>query len=349
MIPVLFDKTADTFDTLGIGALADTVDCTVTEERNGAFTLSAKIPATNEFVDSLNVSNLIVADASPKQKRQAFEIYSVKKSLDGFLNIKANHISYRLLYSIMRPFDATGISTVFTRLGTKSTANYIDGNTFKFITDIVNTSTEFNLTDYRSVKNLLGGTDGSILQAFGGCYKYDNFKVYLLASRGADNGAKLLYGKNLTETTAEYDLGTIPTAVFPIWTNGSTIVTGTAVQESAYRSLYPYRRTVVHDFNDQYDSQPAAATLNTAGAAWINGKGAPSVNLNVSLVVIDDEEMDAVEIDDTVMVRVPSLDIDVSAKVIKTVYEPMKDRYRSVEVGNFRTSITDAIRSVRGK
>ena len=63
---------------------------------------------------------------------------------------------------------------------------------------------------------------------------------------------------------------------------------------------------------------------------------------------VTEEEIGNVEIDDTVYVHVKSLDVDVTAKVIKTVYEPMKDRYKSVEVGNFRTSITDAIRSVRG-
>lgn len=347
MIPVLFDKAATTFDSLGIGALSDTAECLVSEERNGAFGLTAKIPVDGEVADDINVGNLIVADASPSQKRQAFEIYDVKKGIDGFLNVKANHISYRLLFSIPKPFTEAGISAIMTRLDTKSSTNYVDGNVFRFYTDLTD-ATSFTLSDYRSVKNLLGGSDGSILQKFGGCYKWDNFHVYLLASRGADNGVKLLYGKNLTALTADYDLGQNPTAVYPIWTSDSTIVTGTAVQESAYKSLYPYRRTVVHDFSDQYDSQPTAAQLNTAGANWINGKGLPNVNLQASFVFVEDEEIGNVEIDDTVYVYVKSLDVDVTAKVIKTVYEPMKDRYRSVEVGNFRTSITDAIRSVRG-
>lgn len=348
MIPILFDKAATSFNTLGIGALSDTVDCTVTEERNGAFSLDAKIPVDGEIADSINVGNLIVADASPSQKRQAFEIYDVKKSIDGYLNVKANHISYRLGFSVIRPFSVTGIQNVITRLNTKNGTNYVDDNAFTFYSDLTDSSSTFTLSDYRSVKALLGGSDGSILQKFGGCYKWDNFTVSLLGSRGQDNGVKLLYGKNLTALTAEYDLGQNPTACFGIWTSDNTIVTGTQVKESTYRSLYPYRRTVVHDFTEQFDTQPTAAQLNTAAENWINGKGLPNVNLKASFVFIEEEEIGNVEIDDTVYVHVKSLDVDVTAKVIKTVYEPMKDRYKSVEVGNFRTSITDAIRSVRG-
>ena len=348
MIPVLFDKAATSFNTLGIGALSDTVDCTVTEERNGAFSLDAKIPVDGEIADSINVGNLIVADASPAQKRQAFEIYDVKKSIDGYLNVKANHISYRLGFSVIRPFSVTGIQNVITRLNTKTGTNYVDGNAFTFYSDLTDSSSTFTLSDYRSVKALLGGSDGSILQKFGGCYKWNNFAVSLLGSRGQDNGVKLLYGKNLTALTAEYDLSQNPTACFGIWTSDSTIVAGTQVKESQYVNLYPYRRTVVKDFTEQFENQPTAAQLNTAAENWINGKGLPSVNLKASFVFIEEEEIGNVEIDDTVYVHVKSLDVDVTAKVIKTVYEPMKDRYKSVEVGNFRTSITDAIRSVRG-
>lgn len=352
MIPILFDKSATTFTTLGIGALSDTVECFVTEERNGAFTLTAKIPADGEIADSINVGNLIVADASPEQPRQAFEIYNVKKGIDGLLNVKANHISYRLLFSIPSTFTATGIANVIAWLN--ASANYVVENDFTFSTTLTDSSTTFTLSDYRSTKALLGGSDGSILQTFGGCYKWNNFTVNLLGSRGQDNGVRILYGKNLTALTAEYDLGQNPTSVFPIWKSDNATVTG-SVQTSEYESLYAYPRTVVHDFTSDFDNQPTAAQLNTAGANWINGKGLPSVNLRTSFVPLhqtveykDQSVIESVEIDDTVLVFVPTLDVNVKAKVIKTKYNVLTDRYDSVEVGNFRTSITDAIRSVRG-
>lgn len=352
MIPFLFDKSATSFSSMGLGALSDAIECTVTEERNGAFTLSARIPANGDIAGMINVGNIIVADASPAQLRQAFEIYEVKKSIDGTLSVKANHISYRLLFSIPSTFTATGIANVIARLN--ASANYVVENDFTFSTTLTDSSTTFTLSDYRSTKALLGGTDGSILQRFGGCYKWNNFSVELMAARGSDRGVRILYGKNLTSLSAEYDLGQNPTSVFPIWTSDDVTVTG-SVQTSEYESLYAYPRTVVHDFTNDFDDQPSVAQLNAAGAAWINGKGLPSVNLRTSFVPLhqtveykDQSVIEAVEIDDTVLVFVPSLNVDVKAKVIKTKYNVLLDRYDSVEVGNFRTSITDAIRSVRG-
>lgn len=352
MIPILFDKSASSFSTMGLGALSDTVECKVTEERNGGFTLAARIPANGDIADNINVGNIIVADASPAQPRQAFEIYNVKKNIDGILNVKANHLGYRLLYSILTPFAATTLSNVFTKLNTA--AAYVEGNDFTFYTDLTDAVTTFALSDYRSVKALLGGSDGSILQKFGGCYKWNNFTVSLLGSRGSDNGVRILYGKNLTGLSAEYDLGSKPTAVLPIWTSDEVTVAG-SVQESEYESLYPYRRTVVQDFTNDFENQPSVAQLNAAGASWISGKGLPSVNLRTSFVPLhqtveykDQSVIEAVEIDDTVLVFVPTLAVNVKAKVIKTTYNVLLDRYDSVEVGNFRTSITDAIRSVRG-
>lgn len=355
MIPMLYAPNAAEFDTLGIGELSEAKECTVSEERNGAFTLKMKIPMTAAYADQINVGSLIVADASPAQPRQAFEVTNVKKGLDGMISISANHISYRLLWSILRPFSATGIAAVISRLNTKTGTNYVDGNVFTFETTLTNTSSSFALKDYRSVRGVLGGSSGSILQTFGGCYQFDNFTVRLLASRGSDKGVKLLYGKNLTAMAAEYDLNQ-PTACFPIWTQDTTIVAGTTIKESAYKSLYPYRRTVVHDFNDQFDMQPTSSDLNAAAEAWINGKGLPAVNLQTSFIPLhqtleykDLTNVESVEIDDTVHVYVPTLDVDVKAKVIKTVYNTLLDRYDSVEVGNFRTTITEAIKAVTGE
>lgn len=42
MIPILYKESATDFSTFGIGALADTVSCLVTEERNGVYELTLK-------------------------------------------------------------------------------------------------------------------------------------------------------------------------------------------------------------------------------------------------------------------------------------------------------------------
>lgn len=44
MIPILYKEDAIDFSTFGIGVLADTISCLVTEERNGAYELTLKYP-----------------------------------------------------------------------------------------------------------------------------------------------------------------------------------------------------------------------------------------------------------------------------------------------------------------
>lgn len=358
------------YQTLGEGNLADAVECFVEEERNGAFTLTARVPATSDYADKLSIGSLIVADASPAQPRQAFEISKVTKSLNNMITVNAEHISYRLLYSVLRPFPeggVQGLNYVFERLRTnKSGSYYIEGNDFYFTHTGGFQPYYCKLENVATVKSVLLGTTGSVLDVFGGCYQWDNFTVTLHAERGHDNGVKILYGKNLLDSSAEYNNTTEATAsgVVPIFKKDKTIVTGNVITLSEdIRRLYCYGRTIVKDFSSDIetdDSTPVSeieSELNTRAASWARTglRGVPDVNLKTSFIPLhqtveyaDLANIESVEIDDTVHVYVPTLDIDVKAKVIKTKYNVLLDRYDNVEVGNFRTSINQAIRSVKG-
>lgn len=357
------------YQTLGYGNIADAVECYVEEERNGAFTLTARVPATSDYADKLSIGSLIVADASPAQKRQAFEISKVTKSLNNMITVNAEHVSYRLLYSVLRPFASgiAGLNNVFNRFSAnKNTDYYIEGNDFKFTwSGWSSAAGTVKLENVASVKSVLLGTTGSCLDVYGGCYKWDNFTVTLYYERGQDNGVKILYGKNLLDSSAEYNNTTEATAsgVIPIFKKDKTIVTGTEIYKSDYRNLYCYGRTIVKDFSSDIETDDNTTTeqiqemLNTRAASWARTglRGVPDVNLKTSFIPLhqtveyaDLANIESVEIDDTVHVYVPTLDIDVKAKVIKTKYNVLLDRYDSVEVGNFRTNINQAIRSVKG-
>lgn len=364
-----YDWYSGGYQTLGEGNIADAVECYVEEERNGAFTLTARVPATSDYADKLSIGSLIVADASPAQPRQAFEISKVTKSLNNMITVNAEHISYRLLYSVLRPFPeggVQGLNYVFERLRTnKSGSYYIEGNDFYFTWAGGFQPYYCKLENVATVKSVLLGTTGSVLDVFGGCYQWDNFTVTLHAERGQDNGVKILYGKNLTDSSAEYNNTTEATAsgVIPIFKKDKTIVTGTEIYKSDYRNLYCYGRTIVKDFSSDIETDDNTTTeqiremLNTRAASWARTglRGVPDVNLKTSFIPLhqtveyaDLANIESVEIDDTVHVYVPTLDIDVKAKVIKTKYNVLLDRYDNVEVGNFRTSINQAIRSVKG-
>ena len=384
MIPLIYDRTKVVYDNtlkkdvmtgglnnLGIGEVSEAISCVVTEERNGGFTMSMTVPETAQYLDQLNIGTLLCVDASPQQKRQLFEIAKVTKNLKGQFTIYAEHISYRLLYSILKPFTETGLNNVLTHMGhnangnNQSTTYYVQGNGFEFNWDWSGgAAAAYTLSEYQSVKQTLLGSSGSVLDKYGGCYKWDNWTVTLYKERGADNGVKILYGKNLTDITAEYNNETEATAngVLPIYKKDDSIIIG-SIATTSNRSLYTYGRTIVKDFTSDITVEDGESTssiqtkLNTRAASYVssNLRGVPDVNLKTSFVLLSDTveyagyaNLESVEIDDTVHVYVPTLDVDVKAKVIKTNYNVLMDRYDSVEVGNFRTSINQAIRAVKG-
>lgn len=383
MIPIIFDSnqftraviTDDTafssvINGLGVGEVSEAESCVVTEERNGGFTMTMTVPQTAKYLDQLNVGMLVCVDASPNQPRQLFEIVKVTKNLKGIFTIYAEHISYRLMYSILKPFSVAGLNNVFTRFSDNTNSSYyVQGNTFTFTwANFSSAAATIKTSEYLSVRNVLFGMEGSCLDKYGGCYRWNNFTVTLDKARGADNGVRILYGKNLTDITAEYNNSTQATAngVYPYCKRDDTTIGGTAVARlgSDITGLYTYSRVIAKDFTSDITIEESDTTatiqskLASAATAYVASdsiRGVPDVNLKTSFVLLSDTveyagyaNLESVEIDDTVYVYVPTLDVDVKSTVIKTNYNALLDRYNSVEVGNFKTTINQAIRSVKG-
>ena len=372
MIPIIYDRTKtasqliEGINNLGIGEVSEAVTCVATEERNGGLTMTMTVPETAQYINNISVGGLLCVDVSPQQKRQLFEIVRVMKTLSGIFTVYAEHISYRLLYSVLKPFPSAGIdglNNVFTRLSDNQNGSYyVTGNNFTFTwSGWTSAAANFKMAEYQSVRKTLLNSSGSVLDKYGGCYKWNNFTVTLYKERGSDNGVKILYGKNLTDISAEYNNETEATAtsLYGIYKNGDTIVGASGISATSNTGLYKYARCIVKDMTSSFsgDTAPTAPEVKSATDSYVssNIRGVPDVNLKTSFVLLSDTveyagyaNLESVEIDDTVTVYVPSLDVDVKAKVIKTNYNVLLDRYDSVEVGNFRTSINAAIRAVKG-
>ena len=77
MIPILFESTAKTFDTFGIGVLRDTTSCEITEERNGQYELELKYPINGLLYGYIKKERIIVAKPNDLACNQAFRIYKI--------------------------------------------------------------------------------------------------------------------------------------------------------------------------------------------------------------------------------------------------------------------------------
>ena len=208
----LHESTETSFTTNGLGTLSDAITCEVTEERNGEFELEIEYPVTGIRYKELQLRRIIMAKPNPYSDPQPFRIYAITKPINGIVTINAEHISYDMSGYPVSAFAADTVQNAFINMKSASAVDC----PFSFSTDKTTTA---NMTVLKpsSMRSLLGGVDGSILDVYGGEYEFDKFNVKLWNKRGADRGVSIRYGKNLTDLKQEENCSSVYTGVYPFW------------------------------------------------------------------------------------------------------------------------------------
>lgn len=353
MIPRLFPAAATSFSTNGITTLTDAISCTVTEERNGPFELEMVVATTTPYFDQLEVGCLILAKPNHTQNPQAFEIYEITKPIDQQVTVRAQHISYRASFIPITPFSTTGITN--TIAGLASHAQETDP--FTITTDLTNEASTYNQTEPGSLRSRLGGTEGSLLDVFGGEYEWDNFTISLLTNRGADNGVQLRLAKNITDLDQTLNLERVVTGALPYWTSqdGLTSLYGD-IQYSDSASNYAYARTVLLDVSDQFQDAPSNDQLNNAAQQFLLQASLASPNNNIAVKFIDladtdeysNSPLERVNLCDTVEVIYEPLGIAYKQKAIKVTFDVLAERTLEVEIGDARSSMSKTLEDLIG-
>ncbi len=349
MIPILFKPKTTNFETNGIGRLSDAISCYVTEERNGAFELELKYPLTGLLFENITHSSYIYAETGSGKKEQAFEIYKISKPLNGIVTIYARHVSYQLSYIPCSPFDASGVVEALQGLKNNAAVSC----PFDFWTDKTTTA-KFTVAVPASIRSRLGGNQGSILDAYGGEYEFDMFTVKLHANRGNDSGVVLRYGKNITDLKQEENIENTVIGICPYWSNteGKVITLPEKVIMSENADNFPYERVVPVDFSQEFDGIPTETELRQKAIEYVekHEMGIPSVNITVSFELLWQSEdyasveaLEKLELCDIVTVEYEKLGVKARAKVIKTVYDVLKEKYKSIEVGEAKTTLASTI------
>ena len=279
MIPRLLNANVTDFTQVGI-PLTDTEYCKVKEERNGVFELELRVATTTPYFEELEVGKIIVAKPNHDQGLQAFEIYEITRPILQRVTVRANHISYRTSFIPVKPFSCTGITETLNGIITNS----METNPFTFNTTITNEQSSYNQTAPASLRSRLGGTEGSVLDVFGGEYKWDNFTINLLLHRGQDNGVELRVGKNISDLEQTANMENIVTGALPYWSNeDETEFFYGDVQYSSAVSEYDYKRTVVLDLSDQFETAPTSSQLNSAAVEYLSQTNLGIPNKNIKL------------------------------------------------------------------
>ena len=351
MIPILLDKQKSLIDlvnsiTGGLGDISGAYEGRAVEEANGLEEISFKLPIDSPRYNDLKVGSYIKAKADDLHELQIYEVYKITRPINGIVTVRAQHISYILGKASVLPFTATGIIPVINAM-----QNHIVGQyPFTMETDIVNPTNTFALATPMSFRAAIGGWQGSILDIFGGELDWDNLTVKLLAHRGADNGVKIEYGKNLTSLTQEESIAKVYDAVI-----GFAVVDDvTYVGEIQKITETNSPRTLNVDFSSEFDSEhlPTTQRLNELAMAYAinNDIGKPSVNLKISFELLSKTTeykniavLERTGLFDTVYVSFPKLGVDSKAKVIRTEYDFINEKPISVELGDTKTNLTNLI------
>ena len=351
MKPILFASDATNFTTNGLGRL-DCHECKVTEERNGQFELEMTIAESALHANQIEMTSIIVARASQGSGLQAFRVYRITKPLNGVFKVYANHISYQLSLIPTMPFSVVASAHACEDTLDGLVSNAVEACPFTFTTDVTTVASYAQSTP-ASIRSRLGGVQGSVLDQFGGEYEWDNYDVTLHENRGVTTPTVTLrYGKNITDLNQEENIANTITGIVPFWADneGHLVTLPEKVVNSSHASDYPFKRTVPVDFSDDFEEQPTEAQLRTKAQAYVTGIGVPVVSIKLSFVNLADTEeykdvapLQSVNLCDVINVQFEKYGITTTAKIVKTVYDVLGEKYESLEIGSLRSSLAATI------
>ena len=349
MIPILYKPDAKT----KIGWLAEASDCQCTEERNGVFELEFQYPMLGRYAADLVIDRYVKAKPNASAANQFFHIRKVSKPINGMFTVSCEHISYALSGYPVPTVSASGNAQVAINAILTAAKNQLGKDTgFSVATTDITLSSSIALTNV-SARAALGGVSGSVLDVYGGEYEFDNYMIKLHKARGKDRGVRIAYGRNMTELKCDIDMDSAYTGIYGYVKNDNVdLHSYKAVTNSSGINA----KTLIRDFSSDFsggDSEITQSGLDSAVSAYAaaNDINSPTVSMTVSFVDLSQSpeyasfsELESVSLCDTVQIYHKDLNINIKAKVIKTVYDVLRERYTSIDLGSPRANFADVIK-----
>ena len=351
MMPILFSATETNFNSGGIGILRDAIECTIEEERNGIFQLHMVYPVDGAFFKNIQVNSIIGCKSSQTDGSNAlFDVIRISMPKYDRVEIEAKHISYRLNKMVIKPHfqtTAKSISIVLNELRN----NVINRDGFTFVSSGTFNTGIISYDAPRSVRSVLG----DVVETFGGEILWhggissDDKRVMILKNRGSEKDITLSYGINITDLRQEKNIEETITGIVPYWKGKSSIGLDTIVTLTDYviyadnASSFPRDYVIPVDFSGEFKIPPTESDLRLVAQNYLRseGIGVPKVSLDVSFVRLSDTEeykhlasLERLSLCDTIKIDYAKLNVTASAKVVRTVFDVIKERYTEISLGD---------------
>ena len=337
----IHEKTAQKFDTLGLGALLPG-SCVVTEEINGSYELKLSHPY-DEGGKWKRIERGRILYASTPRGMQPFRIYNTKPNMSG-IEVNARHIFYDLLDN-----QCNSISYSGTAVGALQAIQgaFAYAMPFTFTTDI-STSGTLSTGRMNPIQALLSDDDEttSFVKGFGGEILRDHFNVSIKTSMGQDRDVAIRYGKNLIGLEVTQDESDVKTRIQCYGKNGSATV------DSPYLGAYLYPK--IHTLEDE--NKTVSELREEAQALLDSGVDIPLVNIKVDFIPLSKTVeyknyaiLEDVQLGDIVTVIHNKMNFSKRARVISYEWDCILEQYNEVELGDFMptlaSSVTSGVRS----
>ena len=208
-------------------------------------------------------------------------------------------------------------------------------------------TTGFNIVSLFDVFTALISTEN-----YGGHWYRDNFTFGIKAKIGEDRGVVLAYNKNITDIKIEENWDNVCTKLLPYVTlDEDTTITLDQTYVELSETLYPIPYTKALKFEpnlekEKYKTEEEYITaikdwLFTESTNYLQENKHPKVNYTVSA------NLDNVsDVGDEIYVKHPKIIGDIPTYVIAVKYDAIKERYTSIEFGNFKKEIKNLTQEI---
>lgn len=372
MIPILYQE-GESFELTRIGPLTDCLTCHVVEERNGQYELEITYPINGRCGADIKVGTIIESATDDKSRfvggkliRNRFTVYKVTADISGILIVHAEQsIMHRMKKTTVQPITpgqyTAGQAIALIRQNLAGTT-YEDLNfSFTYISAQTQTAHKFGFTEPRTLMETMMGKRGSILDVYGGEFDWrsDNLRVIAENSehpRGRALGeiASVRYGVNLVDYTYEDDSAEQITGYLPYWKSqeegGAEIVVIGSVIKHHTTVARPYEKIIPLDLSGDFQEQPSVQQLNVLAADKIATTTYTKSSTSVNLKFIPRESIGTstgqyatIGLCDTIPIHIQQISLDTTAKITKTDFDVLTERYLSVEAGSPKKTLALAL------
>ncbi|PEP75352.1 hypothetical protein CN573_10660 [Bacillus wiedmannii] len=343
----------------GIGVLDPNIyEPSVEEELNGLFVFKFKYPIFAPY--GTEIDGMSIIKTPTPDGEQLFRVVLAKPSM-GELDVTCYHIFYDLTENLIEDIFPESVD------GSGALDRIARGCQYKhpfvFLSDIPKVSSA-RIVRKNPVEAILdSGQENSFINRWGGELLRDNFDVKMLNNRGRDRGVEIRHKKNLLGYEGNVDWKSPITRIMPQGFDG--LFLPEKYVDSPLIDKYPHPKIRIVEFKhikaaigenehdeDAVPLEEAYKLLRKASQEMfaIQKVDQPKATYKVEFQELSKTEeykdfsiLQSVYMGDTISVIHGEDNFYVQAKVISYKYDPLKNEYTNLTIGNFKDSFTNVL------